>query len=81
MRPQAKYLIETLSYNGRYLLPALAERRKPEVLQLLRELAIDRRQYHGVRKWAADALGRVGDKQALPYLLRALEAPVRDVAE
>jgi hypothetical protein len=80
-RTRAEYLFRKLPVDNRYILPALAERRKPEVLQFLRGIVTDRKQYHGARKWAAIALGRVGDKSSLPYLLRALDDPVRDVAE
>lgn len=79
-RAQAKYLLSKLYGDGRYLLPALAERRKPEILQFIRQMMVSR-EYHGVRKWAAIALGRIHDKKALPYLLRALEDPGREVAE
>ncbi len=81
IRARAEYLFRKLPVDNRYILPALAERRKPEVVQFLREIAVDPRRYHGARKWAAIALGRVRDKSALPYLLRALDDPVRDVAE
>lgn len=78
-RSRARSLLQALSVDGRYLLPALAERRKPEILQMLREMSVDRKQYHGMRKWAVKALGRVKDRGAVPYLLRALDDPVQDV--
>lgn len=80
-RARAEYLFRKLPLDHRYILPALAERRKPEVLQFIRELAVDQKQYHAVRKWAAIALGRARDREALPYLSRAAKDPVRDVAE
>jgi len=78
-RSRARSLLQALSVDGRYLLPALAERRKPKILQMLREMSVDRKQYHGMRKWAVRALGRVKDRGAVPYLLRALDDPVQDV--
>lgn len=73
----ARSLLQPLGIQGRYLLPVLAERRKPEVLQMLREMVVNRKE--GMRKWAVIALARVKDRKAVPYLLRALDDPHREV--
>ncbi|MDL1928430.1 HEAT repeat domain-containing protein [Fimbriimonadia bacterium ATM] len=74
-------LFDSLDGEARYLSPILAKRGDKLSLAYLREQSVNRNRYHGVRKWAAMALGQARDRAAIPYLLRALGDNTREVRE
>lgn len=59
--------------------PALARKNWKPVRPALRALLTNAKVYHGVRKWAAVALGEVKDKASVKPLIAALSDPVADV--
>lgn len=67
--------------DGRYLCPLLAKSGKPAQLAKLRDLLVDQKVDHLVRKWAATALGDIRDQAAAPNLKKALTDSSRHVRE
>lgn len=74
-------LFDSLDSEARHLCPILAKRGDEVSLAYLREQVVNKSRYHGVRKWAAMALGQALDKAAIPYLQQALNDPIREVRE
>lgn len=74
-------LFDSLDSEARYLAPILRERGDELSLSYLREQVVNQSRYHGVRKWAATALGEARDKKAIPFLRQATSDSVRDVRE
>ena len=71
-------LDDLLTFAGtdkRLVLPTLAKTGWPAVPRKLVALLGDRREYHGVRKWSAIALGQIRYRPAVKPLIGALKDP------
>jgi HEAT repeat protein len=80
-RPELDEVFRLTRADGRYLCPVLAKAGKPAQLAKLRDLLVDQKVDHLVRKWAATALGGIKDKAAAPNLKKALTDSSRHVRE
>ncbi|MGI8924731.1 MAG: HEAT repeat domain-containing protein [Fimbriimonadales bacterium] len=78
-RWQLDKLFRLLDGDARRLCPRLAARGDGVALRKLRHCLTDMSLYHGVRKWAAMALGDIRDRRAVPQLRRALGDQVKSV--
>lgn len=70
-RAQLDEIFKYTQSEGRFICPVLASKPRSIYLQKLRDLVVDMAAYHGVRKWAAIALGNVRDRGAVRQLERA----------
>jgi HEAT repeat protein len=78
-RSELHHLLQVAGEPLRTLFPLLARKGWASVNPEMRSLVADRKQYHGIRKWAAIALGEARDPKAVEPLITALSDPVPDV--